>query len=383
MPSGTALVVGRRTPIVWELSNALRLSGFEVRQVDSDDIALSGPAAGPDMLLVSAALGLPRVALLRKRFAMRGRSPTTVVYPEEDFAALEACVRGGFDYVMPPFAPSLLRRRLTSCWERSQLTTAVEAIASAASLHSYERDLSIAREIQAGFLPEILPVPAGWELAARFRPAKLVAGDFYDVFELAGGRRLAAVVADVCDKGIGAALFMALIRTMLRHTAEQAGGRDQFVLQAISSTNRYMARHHRRQAYFCTVFFAVLEPFSGAVLYVNGGHNPAVLVRADGHHTLLAPTGPAVGIFAQSTYLVRHASLHPGDTLFMYTDGVPESRNPLGEFFGMERALELVTLHRESAASVIEEVDAAVLRHAGYAEQHDDITMLALRRSAA
>src|SRR5581483_1844988 len=159
-----------------------------------------------------------------------------------------------------------------------------------ASLYSYERDLSIAREIQNGFLPEDLPAPAGWEVATRFRPANLVAGDFYDVFELVGGRRLATVVADVCDKGVGAALFMALIRTMLRHTAEQAAGWDLYtdelpkmasaaeiagsalapvlsvgagpLLQAVSGTNSYMARHHQRQGYFCTVFFAVLEPSS-------------------------------------------------------------------------------------------------------------------------
>jgi len=410
MTSKNALIIGRQTSTTRELNNALRLGGFDVRQVVPEEIAqILDLEARPDMLLVSAGLGLQRVALLSERFAAQGRLPTTVVYPEGDLSELEMCVRGGFDYVTPPFAPSLLRTRLTSCWERGQLTLAVEEMANAASLYSYERDLSIAREIQNGFLPDDLPVPHGWEVAARFRPASLVAGDFYDVFELAGGRRLATVIGDVCDKGVGAALFMALIRTMLRHTAEQAGAWDLFaddlarmtsvreladpalhpglsvaagpLLQAVSGTNSYMARHHNRQGYFCTVFFAMLDPVSGTMLYINGGHNPAVVVRADGHHVTLPPTGPAVGLFSHSTYLIEHAALQPGDSLFMYTDGVPESRNSAGEFFGMNRMTDLVVGHRDSAARLVDTMDATVRRYTGSAEQHDDITMLALRRS--
>jgi phosphoserine phosphatase RsbU/P len=412
MTPKTALIIGNSTSTTQELDRALKRADFEVRQAGPENhVGLQpDPDSRPDMLLVSAALGLQRVALLSERYAVAGRLPTTVVFPEGGLAELEVCVRGGFDYVTPPFAPNMLRMRLTSCWERGQLTLAVEEMANAASLYSYERDLNIAREIQNGFLPEELPTPEGWEVAARFRPASLVAGDFYDVFELAGGRRLATIVADVCDKGVGAALFMALIRTMLRHTAEQAGGwylsTDQLpqmtgtadltvqplgpvlsvgagpLLQAVSGTNSYMARHHQRQGYFCTMFFAVLEPRTGGLLYVNGGHNPAVLVRMDGHHTLLAPTGPAVGMFPNSTYLVAYASLQPGDTLFMYTDGVTEARSPGGAFFGTDRMLELVVDNRGSSAGLIEAVDSAVRAYTGSAQQHDDITMLALHRPA-
>ncbi len=412
MASTAALIIGRRSSVRRQLSNALELAGFAVGQMTPDEAVLRPEQeSGPSALLISAAVGLQRVALLSERFAVRGRLPTTVVYPDGDGGELEICVRGGFDYVTPPFVPSLLRMRLASCWERGELTLAVEEMANAASLHTYERDLSIAREIQAGFLPDRLPVPDGWEVAERFRPAHLVAGDFYDVFELTGGRRLAAVVGDVCDKGVGAALFMALIRTMLRHTAEQASGLDLFasdlpslvtapevagpppppvlsiaagpLLQAVSGTNSYVARHHYRQGYFCTVFFSVLEPISGVLLYVNGGHNPALLVRADGQHAILPPTGPAVGMFPNGSYLVEHASLRPGDSLFIYTDGVPESRNPVGEFFGVDRMVDVVTRHRDSAVDQVAAVDAAVQRYTGVAEQHDDITMLALRRSAA
>jgi phosphoserine phosphatase RsbU/P len=407
MPS--ALIVGEAASAVQELANALQVAGIETRRVTPHELATRPGVAGqPDMLLLPASLGLQRVSLLAGRVTDKGREPTTVVYPGgDDVAELETCVRAGFEYITPPFRPALVRSRLISCWERGQLTLAVQEMVNAATLHSYERDLSVAREIQDGFLPSVLPVPSGWQVAARSRPAHVVGGDFYDVFRLAGGRRLALVIADVCDKGVGAALFMALIRTMLRNTAEQAGGWNLFtgdlvsamaqsrestlepilsvgagpLLQAVSTTNSYMARHHQQQGYFCTLFFAVLEPVSGSVLYINGGHDPGVLIRADGSSALLAPTGPAVGMYAASTYTVGHVVLAPGDSLFLYTDGVTEARGPDGTFFGFGRMIEAVRSAKESPVELVDTVDAAVRAHTGSAEQHDDITMLAVRNS--
>jgi sigma-B regulation protein RsbU (phosphoserine phosphatase) len=408
MSKSTALIVGEQSVSTMELNNALQLGGFDTMVATPEEVVTwQEQDVHADTLLVSAELGLHRIALLSERFAIPGQPLTTVVFPEDDMAALETCVRAGFDYVTRPFAPSLLRTRLTTCWERGQLTMAVEEMATTASLHSYERDLAIAHEIQeSGFLPDVLPRPAGWEVDARFHPARIVAGDFYDAFELVGGRRLALVIGDVCDKGVGAALFMALIRTMLRHTAEQAGGWDMPgdglprpeaqaesplrpslsagagpLLAAVTGTNSYMARHHRRQGYFCTLFFGILDPVSGTLVYINGGHNPAILVRAEGGHTLLLPTGPAVGMFANSSYLLGQASLAPGDWLFMYTDGVTESRNLGGEFFGMQRTLDVVTQQGRTATELLEAVDRMLRRYTGAAEQHDDITMLSLRRT--
>jgi sigma-B regulation protein RsbU (phosphoserine phosphatase) len=402
----SALIVGDNSGITRELSNALQLTGFEVTAVTPEQVVTRPDLAVlPDALLVSAELGLNRIALLTERFATRGRPPTTIVYPEDDMAALEACVRAGFDYIAPPFVPSLLRSRLTTCLQREQLTMTVEEMATAASVQSYERDLAIAHEIQSGFLPDSLPEPDGWEVAARFYPARIVSGDFYDAFELDGGRCLGLLVADVCDKGIGAALFMALIRTMLRHTVEQvvegnlpggglrpdpSGGLGVAtlsvgaapLLQAVSSTNSYMARHHRKQGYFCTLFFGILDNRSGTLTYINAGHNPAVIVRTDGEHALLGPTGPAVGMFAGSSYRLEEVNLQPGDWLYMYTDGVPESRGIGGEFFGMSRVMDIVTQPGRTASELLDAVDMALLLHCGGVRaQYDDITMLALRRS--
>lgn len=412
MAQENALIVTEADRPADDLEAALEEGGFQVEHATSAEIgARDEPGDAPDLMLISAELGLRQVALLAERFAAAERPPTVVVFHDDDLAALESCVRGGFDYVTRPFRPSLLRTRMISCRERGQLTTSVEEMATAASLRRDEHDLSIAEEIQAGFLPEILPVPPDWDIAARIRPARHVGGDFYDVFELVGGRRLGVVIADVCDKGVGAALFMALIRTMLRHTAEETArwslSKDEQIpaqvyrqadtaagiapllstaagplLQAINGTNRYLSHNHRKQGYFATVFFGVLDPASGALLYINGGHNPPVLVRADGQHALLEPTGPAVGVFPNGTYSLDHASLQPGDSLFMYTDGVVEARDTEGGLFGMERTLDIVTEPGRSSRELLDAIETAIHQYRGSAEQSDDITTLALRRAA-
>ena len=147
MRKSCVLVVADPAARMPRLEPALADGGFEVRTATEDEV-LAGDErlAPPDGLLVSASLGLQRVALLARRFAHLPNPPTTIVFPQDDFDALEACVRGGFDYVLPPFLPSLLRSRMSSCWERGQLAGAVEDMAAEASLRAYERDLAIAHE---------------------------------------------------------------------------------------------------------------------------------------------------------------------------------------------------------------------------------------------
>jgi len=410
MTARVALVVADLGTATVELDEALHDAGFAVTHRTVGELMIRPElGAAAELLLVSASLGLKQVALLDQGLSDAETRPTLVVFPQSDLAGLEACAESGFDYVMPPFLPALLQERVTSCQERSRLTSVVEEIAATVKLREYERDLSIAREIQAGFLPEELPSRRGWEFAARFRPAREVAGDFYDGFELVNGRRLGFVVADVCDKGVGAALFMALIRTLLRHTAEHTGGWSLMdvgpgsgvdamaidgggspsmlsvgaspLLHAVTGTNRYLARNHHRQAYFATLFFGVLDPASGVLIYVNGGHNPPVLVRrGSGEQILLPPTGPAVGILEDSRYVLGSTRLGPGDALFVYTDGVVDARNLDGRQFTMARLREVIEQPSESAQGLIDNVDDSLRAHVTAADQFDDITMLALRR---
>lgn len=396
-----------------ELERALRDDGFDVQHATIGDVFMPAqPRPTPTVLLASASLGLERIGRLRHKLTGDPESLTTLVFPDGDLAALESCVQGGLDYVIPPFLPGLVRTRVASCHERSKLAMTVELMAAAASLREYERELSIAHDIQSGFLPDQLPSPAGWQFASRFRPAKQVAGDFYDGFEMFNGNRVGFVVADVCDKGVGAALFMALIRTLLRHTAEHTSSWDWNLLdtgvevaadrsigpdralpplatagagplmQAVVGTNRYMARNHLRQGYFATLFFGVLDPITGTLLYINGGHNPPVVLRANGKRAMLTPTGPAVGILSDSSYQLGYVTLDYGDALFVYTDGVTEARDPNGALFGTERMLTVAQRSGRMAEALLDSMDEALALHVGDAEQSDDITMLAVYRMA-
>ncbi|WP_248962188.1 PP2C family protein-serine/threonine phosphatase [Sphaerisporangium perillae] len=387
-----------------DLRRALEEAGARVRVHTPADVLAAEPVPVVDVLLASAEVPPNIVRAVARRMDAQGLRPTVLAYTEHDFGALEGHVHSGSDYLMPPFLTSLVRARLGSCREQAELSRALSEAGGEADLLRYERELEIGREIQLGFLPESLPTPAGWGIDVRYRPARTVAGDFYDVFELVNRRRLGLVVADVCDKGVGAALFMALIRSLLRHTAEHGGIHSlktvdmparhdartvpmvgaATLLNAVEATNDYLTRNHVHQGYFATMFFAVLDPVTGSLVYINGGHNPPVLVRAaGGTPSTLDPTGPAVGVIRDSTFTLGHAHLDPGDVLFIYTDGVTEARAPDREFFGEDRMLDVLCDGAGSGDDLLRRIDGALTGFVGTAEQSDDITMMAVHRTGA
>ncbi|GAA2752356.1 PP2C family protein-serine/threonine phosphatase [Kitasatospora cinereorecta] len=405
MPSATAVLVHPERNPPRELLDALDQEDVAVALHTADELLGAEGESLPcaDVLLAPAAMATRTVREVSRKLSESGTTPITVVYADRDFDTIEPHIRLGHDYLVPPFLPPLVRARLRSCYERAKLGRAMEEIEAQAELLGYERELQIGREIQEGFLPEGLPAPEGWDLDVRFKPARKVAGDFYDAFELVNRRRLALVVADVCDKGVGAALFMALIRSLLRHTAEHSGlqsliaaqhaapaGQSSVIpvvgatplMNAVVGTNGYLTRNHSGQGYFATMFFSVLDPLTGNLVYINGGHNPPLLVpREGGEPRPLEPTGPAVGVIPDCAFALGYAEVRPGDTLFVYTDGVPEARNEQGEFFGDERVLDLLRRPAASGSALLERMDAALRDHIGAAEQHDDITMMAVHRT--
>ncbi|ARV57810.1 hypothetical protein BZZ01_03435 [Nostocales cyanobacterium HT-58-2] len=271
-------------------------------------------------------------------------------------------------------------------------------------LLTYERDLQIARMIQADFLPESLPEITKWEIAARFHPARIVAGDFYDAFPLSH-HRVGIVIADVCDKGVGAALFMSLFRSLIRAFAQQhyhLSWLDDFtnknnnstkglraeaprigtsaLKNAVNLTNNYIANNHSRVNMFATLFFGVLNPTTGLLHYVNAGHEPPVIFGLDGVKARLKPTGPAVGIMPNRQFGIQEIQLEPGDILVAYSDGVTDARNPEGQFFTEEKLLSLLQHYDPSATALLDRIEASVNAHMSDADQFDDITMLAVRR---
>ncbi len=277
-------------------------------------------------------------------------------------------------------------------------------------VQSYSRmlngELEKGRQMQLNFLPGRLLQLPGWETAAFFKPARQVAGDFYDLFELPGGR-VGIVIADVCDKGVGAALFMALFRSLIRIFSGQtalnglpltciemmpnnpaaAGGladldaADARALQAVGLTNSYIAINHGDLAMFATMFFGILNPESGVLSYINGGHEPLFVVAPGGGiRDRLAATGPAVGMQTESTFVIRQSRLAAGDLLLGYTDGVTEATAMDLTFFTKDRLVSMLDKPPVSAADLLNRIATRVQEHIGAANQFDDITLVAMRR---
>jgi serine phosphatase RsbU (regulator of sigma subunit) len=306
--------------------------------------------------------------------------PVIVISALDEIESAIRCIEmGAEDYLPKPFNPVLLRARLGASLEKKRLRDQEHLY-----LQGLERELEIGRRIQFSFLPDEIPQPPGWEIAARFQPARQVSGDLYDVFLMRDPRHIGIVIADVCDKGVGAALFMALFRTLIRATATLDFARARFnpgiiLKKVVTLTNNYIARTHAQANMFASVFFAILDPATGALTYINAGHEPPIIFNARGVRAQLARTGMVVGLMPDRPYTVRRARLKPGDILLAFTDGVTDAMNARGESFDRERLLTLLT--PASAADLLDAIETRVRAHIADANQFDDITMLAVRRS--
>jgi serine phosphatase RsbU (regulator of sigma subunit) len=240
------------------------------------------------------------------------------------------------------------------------------------------QELAVAGRIQATFLPHEIPALAGWDMAASLIPARQTSGDFYDFVPLPHGQ-LALVVADVADKGTGAALYMALSRTLLRTYAWQHPADPAFVLH---ETNRRILADTQSDQ-FVTVFCGVLDPTSGSFTYGNAGHNPAFLLPAQANEPVqrLGRTGIPLGIFEDAAWQTYMITLRPGDCLVLYTDGVTEAQDDDGAFFGEERMLAaLGESANRPAAERQQALVSGIHAFVGPAPQADDITLLFARR---
>lgn len=273
-----------------------------------------------------------------------------------------------------------------------------------------ERELEIAREIQSSFLVKDYPQPEGWEIATHIRPARQVSGDFYDVFPIATSQQIALIMADVCDKGVGAAMYMAIFRSLFRAYSDQqyimrwAGApkeshgetatgmfrRDAILASgapslknAVDLTNNYIATHHSNSNMFATVFFGLLEPSKGQLLYINAGHEPAFVISEDRIKKRLEPTGPAVGMLPDMEFKIEEIMLSPGDSLLLYTDGITDALSPAEEQFGEARLSHAVTSPAPSARARIQSIMANLDAHIANREQYDDITLMTVQRKYA
>ena len=285
--------------------------------------------------------------------------------------------RGAFDFVTKPLDFADLR--ITIERTLAHLTEWRAALASRDQLVSLQRELDVASKMQKSILPTRFPKREDYEVFAHMEPARNVGGDFYDIIQLEGGR-LGLCIADVSDKGVPAALFMMSSRTLLKGASigcENPGD----VLREVND----LLRETNETEMFVTLLYGIYDPATGDFTYANGGHNEPLLVRPDGSSSLLPRTGGVIlGVIPGIEFNHDTVNLAPGDTLFMYTDGVTEAMDMQAEEFGMERLGDIFAGSPPADAKEITmSVFGAVHDFAGETPQSDDITCLTLHRSGS
>jgi hypothetical protein len=245
-------------------------------------------------------------------------------------------------------------------------------------LERVSQELRLAGEIQSSLIPFEIPSVPGWRISVTLNPAEETSGDFFDLIPLPDGK-LGLIIADVVDKGVGAALYMALSRTLLRTYAIEADSDPELVFFA---TNSRMLADTTSNLYV-TAFYGVLDPASGQMDYSNAGHNPPYLVRPGEQVIIqeLIRTGIPIGVQEGATWNKAFVQFQPGDRLLLYTDGIPEADNGIGEYLTTGPMLEIAKENLDLSA---EELQDRILQNlsefVGDAPQSDDITLMILAR---
>lgn len=241
------------------------------------------------------------------------------------------------------------------------------------------RELTMAGRIQSSILPELIPSIPGWDISARLEPARETSGDFYDFLPLTDSK-WGVVIADVTDKGIGAALFMVLSSTLIRTFTNRFPTLPALALNAVSS--RILS--DTGGSMFVTALYGILEPFTGRFIFANAGHPPGYLItnqRGKVSFERLRATGMALGVVEQAQWKQKVVKMSPGDILILYTDGVIEAENPDGEFFGEDRLLDVALSKTHLPAREIQDsLLDAVHYFVGKTPQQDDIALIVIRR---
>lgn len=250
------------------------------------------------------------------------------------------------------------------------------------------RDLEIetARRIQGDFLVKTLPANEHFVVAACSLPALDIGADWYDAMTI--GDQTLLVVADVCDKGVGSALYMSVFRTLIRYgvqrvlaegAADGDGGPGHPLSKVLGVVNDYMIGNHSESAIFATAFVALFNASTGQLSYVLAGHEPPLVKRQNGLSEL-EECGPALGLFSAS-FVTRQYQMQPGDLLLAFSDGLLDARSPSGESFGLERVEQLLLQLPTEEMSAQDVLDALLARsrdHIGEADQFDDLTVMTL-----
>ena len=337
----------------------------------------------PDIDIVLSDINMPEMdgLTLLKKIKDRNNPALKVVMVSaygEMSNIRQAMNNGAFDFATKPIDLDDLSVTIEKAIEQIKYIRAMEK--EHIQLESLKGDLAVAHEIQQAILPRIFPpfpeLADKVEIAASMTAAKDVGGDFYDFFKI-DNEHIGFTIADVSGKGIPAAIFMAVSRTLIRATALHGVS----PAECMTYSNKLLAKESVN-CMFVTVFYGIYNTTTGEVNYCNAGHNPPYIIKNNGEvKAFPMPSQPIVGILSEYDFEEEKMKLEKGDALFLFTDGVTEAMNPTFEEFGEPRFEE--TLRKAASLdcqAIIDATKTDLAAFVGDAEQSDDITMLALRR---
>jgi CheY-like chemotaxis protein len=361
------LVVEDEPGIAFGLRSDLTLEGYSV-EVAEDGLTASRRAAETTFDLILLDVMLPQkdgLAVARDLRRNGFKTPiillTARALEDEKILGLET---GADDYITKPFSPPELRARIKAVLRR---------FAEPAGFDN-QRELDSARRIQQRLIPSAIPRFNGLRIAGAWRPARTVSGDYFDVLRF-DDDTVAVCIADVCGKGMPAAMMMANLQAAVKACASKRPSPQELC----SSVNQLMCQNMAEG--FISFFYAVIDSRSKRLIYCNAGHNPPILTSDGGTRRLvrrLDRGGGILGVFDKWLYEQEEVEMTSGDRLLMYTDGITESRNSRGEEFGEDRLVNMIlSLKHEDAAALADgTVDAATQFSNGTFD--DDLTVVAI-----
>ena len=267
----------------------------------------------------------------------------------------------------------------------------IEAFSNALSA-----ELEKGQHMQRTFLPEKMPDIPGWKIQACFHPAKQVSGDFYDVFPI-DEQHLGIIIADVCDKGVSAALFMGIFRSLIhayiesafewdhqekalrenQHTSRSLSDRS---IGALVFLNNYIEKHHGKEGIFATLFFGILDTRDGRLEYINAGHEPLMIIKGNSMMRELLPTGPAIGITSEARFSLKSVHLDKGETLIGFTDGITDASSNNGKRFCRTGIHAAIKRSGGPGEKLMQSIIDGVFGHLDGCELTDDIAMISISR---
>lgn len=380
------LVVDDNDDNCYTLTQYLDIEGYRNIEVAHDgEQALARLDNGPfDLMLLDVMMPNVDGYQVLKGLKARGRLhniPVIMISALNEMDSVVHCIElGAVDYLTKPFDQVLLRARIGASLEKKKLRDEVRV-----HLTRLEKELNTARQLQMDMVPSVFPHPTRQnpvELFASMEPAHEVGGDLYDFFYSDDGT-LYFLVGDVSGKGMPAALFMARAKSLVRLAAElmrAPGGGPASPADIITRVNRELCEDNA-SVMFVTLFFAMLAPGSGEVEYCNAGHNAPYHMSGETLAVIEGARGILLGVQHNAVYATGRLRLAPGDSIYIFTDGVTEAANSRDELFSAER---LETVLRaaagSSSAEMVKSVASAVRDFVDGALASDDITMLAIRR---